>query len=517
MINVLMISTDTKILEEGSVVRGRMIEYGNLFSELHIVVFSKGKNAVVITIAPNVFVYPTNSSSKFLYVKDGISLGLKIIKEKKLVPETSVITTQDPFETGVVGRVLSKNSKIRLHVQIHTDFKSPYFKKNVLNRIRVALAGCVLPRASAIRVVSERILMSLPKNLKERALILPIFADVLAIQNTEVTINLKKKYPQFEKIILIASRLTKEKDIITAIRAFKETLATYPKAGLVIIGSGSEESALKKEVLLLKIGNSVVFESWADHNTLVSYMKSVDVFLSSSLYEGYGLSMLEAHTSGALLVATDAGIAPLLTAPELLIAPRDMKGMVKALNLALGGTLVNRVYAYPYVLKAGYFDMYKADTERVLVNVNRHVSLVGHLLFPFIWALGVFNRSLFIRYVFSGGVAAAIDVILLFVLTEYFHVYYLAAATFAMTISFIARFLLQKFVTFKDTDESQATAQFASYSALYTGSLVATNALLYVFVDYLHVNVVLAQIVTILVIASVSFFVYKFFVFSKEK
>ena len=129
--------------------------------------------------------------------------------------------------------------------------------------------------------------------------------------------------------------------------------------------------------------------------------------------------------------------------------------------------------------------------------------------------LEIFNRSLFVRYVFSGGSAAAIDVLLLFVLTAYFHVYYLAAATFAMTVSFIARFLLQKFITFKDTDQSQATKQFVSYSLLYTGSLLATNALLYVFVDYLHFNVVIAQIGTIFLIACISFFVYKVFIFKK--
>lgn len=134
---------------------------------------------------------------------------------------------------------------------------------------------------------------------------------------------------------------------------------------------------------------------------------------------------------------------------------------------------------------------------------------------PIEYMWGVFNQSLFIRYVFSGGSAAAIDVVLLFVLTTYFHVYYLAAATFAMTISFIARFLLQKFVTFKDNDESHATEQFVSYSVLYAGSLLATNGLLYIFVDYLHLNVVAAQVGTIFLIACISFFVYKVFVFKK--
>jgi len=136
-------------------------------------------------------------------------------------------------------------------------------------------------------------------------------------------------------------------------------------------------------------------------------------------------------------------------------------------------------------------------------------------MWPIHTLLRIFNRSLFIRYVFSGGSAAAIDVVLLFALTTYLHVYYLAAATFAMTISFIARFLLQKFITFKNTDESHATKQFFSYTVLYVVSLLATNALLYVFVEYLRVPLVIAQIGAIAIMACVSFFVYRLFIFKQ--
>ncbi len=132
------------------------------------------------------------------------------------------------------------------------------------------------------------------------------------------------------------------------------------------------------------------------------------------------------------------------------------------------------------------------------------------------YLLRIFERSIFLRYIFSGGSAAAIDVILLYILTKYFNVYYLAAATFAMTISFIVRFILQKYVTFKDQDEADAKRQFGFYSLLYLLSLAATNALLYVFVDKLHMWIVLAQVLSILLIAIGCFFVYKLIIFRKK-
>ena len=132
-------------------------------------------------------------------------------------------------------------------------------------------------------------------------------------------------------------------------------------------------------------------------------------------------------------------------------------------------------------------------------------------------AMGIFNRSVLVRYVFSGGTAAAIDVILLYILVTYLSVYYLAAATFAMTVSFIARFLLQKFVTFQDRNKEDEKRQFGYYTILYIFSLAATNALLYLFVEKLDLGVVASQIAAIFIIACASFFVYRMYIFTHSK
>lgn len=369
MIKVLMISTDRKIFEKGSPVFERMIEYEKLFKELHIVVFATQdlKLPSIMKISENTFAYATNSISKLLYVKDAEKIGCDIIHDAKLLEGNSVITTQDPFETGHVGRGLSKRSKIPLHVQIHTDFYSPYFKKSLLNKVRIALSKRVLPQAKVIRTVSDRIRSSLPKDMQSKASVLPIFLDVTSIRETKIVSSLKKKYPHFSQITLVASRLTKEKDIMAALYAFSMARVSKPNIGLVIVGEGGEEQALRQEVKKLNLGNSVVFEPWVNLETLVSYMKTCDVFISASLYEGYGLSMLEAHMSGALIVATNAGIAPLLVAPELLVSPGDGNGLGKALIKALNGGLVNKDYVYPYQSKEAYFEAYKRDIERALV------------------------------------------------------------------------------------------------------------------------------------------------------
>src|SRR5690606_10213044 len=120
-----------------------------------------------------VHAHPTASASRFLYGWDAIRIA-------RSLPRPDVITVQDPFETGFVGIILSVLLRAPLHVQIHTDFLSPYFGSvSLFNRVRAAIAGIALNRAKRIRVVSERIKRSLEEKyqLKAPVTVLPIYTD----------------------------------------------------------------------------------------------------------------------------------------------------------------------------------------------------------------------------------------------------------------------------------------------------------------------------------------------------
>ncbi len=310
--NVLMISSDRLIFEEGSEVRSRMIDYGGLVKELHVIVFNKRiKNQESKIekqrIADNIWIYPTNSRSRWFYIKDAINIGKKIIYDFKFVIDDSLITSQDPFETGLVGWLIRRETGIKLQIQIHTDFLSPYFKReSLLNRIRFIIAQFLIPRANCIRAVSLRIKKSVSEKFKVYNIeILPIFVDVKKIRETPIKDNLRKKYPQFDFIILMAGRLTVEKNIPLAIDVMKDILEKYPKTGLVIVGAGPKEKKLKAKAR--KMEANIIFEPWSDD--LISYYKTASVFLLTSNYEGFGRTVIEAVTASCPVIMTDVGLA----------------------------------------------------------------------------------------------------------------------------------------------------------------------------------------------------------------
>ena len=298
-----MLSTDGNLLKEGSAVRARMISYGTICGELNILVASLGGEKNRINIAPNVFVYPTAS-------KDRISSRLSFLGIGKKI-KADMVTSQDPFETGLFAWLISKKIGAKLELQIHTDFLSPYFAdESFLNKIRVFLSRFLLPKADSIRVVSKRISDSLKaKSYKLKAIpvVLPVFVDIEKIRKAEPKIDLRKKYPQFDFIILMVSRLTREKNIGLGIEALAEVIKNHPKAGLIIVGSGPEESKLKSQVTDYKLQDKVIFVGWVED--VVSYFKTADAFLNTSKYEGFGMALIEAAASDCPIISTDTGIA----------------------------------------------------------------------------------------------------------------------------------------------------------------------------------------------------------------
>ncbi|MEK7176186.1 MAG: glycosyltransferase [Patescibacteria group bacterium] len=306
-LKVLMFSSDRNIAVPGSAVGERMKEYGALVEELHIVLLADKKHGLKETrISKNVWVYPTNSAFKCLRPLSAARIGKRLVFEKKFVRGKSLITAQDPFECGWAGLRIKKKWRLPLEVQLHTDPFSPYFS-GFQNTVRKFFVRTILKNADSIRVVSE-ILKSRILGLKSNAnvYVLPIYVEKEKIENAPVKFDLHTRYP-WHFIILTVSRLSKEKNLALAIKILGLVRQNFPDTGLIIVGSGLEEGHLKTLVKNMKLEGAVEFAGWQEE--LASFYKTANVFLQTSLFEGYGLSLIEAGLSGLPVVTTPVGIA----------------------------------------------------------------------------------------------------------------------------------------------------------------------------------------------------------------
>ncbi len=332
-----MISRDESILEPNSVSAGRMAEYGDLCEELHIIIFS-GRGFQDKSLSKNVFVHPTNSFLKLFSIFTACRIGRKIIGNWKLEIGNCVVTTQDPFETGLVGLRLKRKFNIGLNVQLHGDFfGNPYFwAESFLNKIRLRAAKKVIKNADSIRVVSQRIKKTLKPlifNLKPEIAVIPIYTDIQKIQITPPAFNLRQKYPDSNLILLWAGRMGKVKNLSFLLQAFKHVLDAFPRAILVLVGSGPEEARLKEDAKRLGVVNSVKFEG--EQTDLISYYKTADIFVFPSLYEGWGRVVIEAAAAGLPVVMSDVGCAGEIIQDEIsgrVAKVNDLAGFVRAIT-----------------------------------------------------------------------------------------------------------------------------------------------------------------------------------------
>ncbi len=246
-----------------------------------------------------------------------------------------VITAQDPLWRGLVAWVAALLSGSRLQLQVHTDLFSPSF-----SGVERRLATFLLSRADSVRVVMPRITDSLaPLSLRARVSVLPIYIDVDAIHKAP-TFNFKKEYPQFEQVVLVAARLEPEKNVAEALRVTKQVLQVFPKAGLFVAGTGSERAALVRLAKELGIDSSTVF--LGHRSDVFSLYKGADLVLQTSLYEGYGATIIEALEAGTAVVSTDVGLAREAGAT---VVPREelSQAVIDALRLRIKGVLQLRL------------------------------------------------------------------------------------------------------------------------------------------------------------------------------
>lgn len=307
---VIMISTDKNIFDKNSAVAKRMVDYGEFFGELHVVVFSLANlNFVEIKLSGKVFIYPTRSKNKFRYIFDAVKIARSI--SSKIYFGETVVTTQDPFETGIAGVFIKKITKLPLQIQIHTDFYSKeFYDGSLLNWFRFEISRLTLPYANNIRVVREKIKRDIHQYRKiglEIITTLPIFVDINQLRNEPIRIDLRIKYPQFKKIILVVGRFSQEKNIGFAINLFGKLHKRIDGLGLVIVGDGKEGEKLREKVHRLHLNDRVAFEPW--NQDMSSYYKTADLFLNTSFFEGYGMALVEAASLGCPILTSNVGIA----------------------------------------------------------------------------------------------------------------------------------------------------------------------------------------------------------------
>lgn len=118
--------------------------------------------------------------------------------------------------------------------------------------------------------------------------------------------------------------------------------------------------------------------------------------------------------------------------------------------------------------------------------------------------------SRLLRYLIAGVTGTVVNVALLYVFTDVFHIWYLLSAVLSFSLSVLVSFVLQKFWTFQDPSKESVHHQVMYYAAVSLTNLALNTAILYGLVDFFHVHYLVGQVIASGIIACESYVVYHY-------
>ncbi|MEQ9568542.1 MAG: glycosyltransferase family 4 protein, partial [Pseudomonadales bacterium] len=137
-----------------------------------------------------------------------------------------------------------------------------------------------------------------------------------------------------EKIRIVAlGRLVKEKDYDYLLVAFAKLGQKYPgRFQLQVIGGGPLHDDLQLQARKLQI--DVDFSGSMAYAEAQTVLAEADIFVTASIFEGFGLSVAEAMLAGVPVVATNVGGIRDIVRPQFaeIVAPRQPEALAEAVS-----------------------------------------------------------------------------------------------------------------------------------------------------------------------------------------
>ncbi len=312
---ILMISSIPENLENitggvESVTVNLLYGFSSLDVELNVITFgSEIKKHYIYNFSPNVKIYyhPYRfvKSTKLFFYFIGAGIVLKHVKLFK----PDVIHSQGNGSTlFLLKKLKGRNVVITPHADLKNEYKNmTSLKKKLNHKIVILIQNVFMKRFPNYIFISEYLKNSLAKNnalgaIKSQVNIFnpvkPVFFDV---KDNDLIHRLN---------ILYVGLITKRKGLIDLIRSLTELKNKEIIYQLNVVG-GFGDNVYKDMVLSAvkenNLDDQVTFHGWLSQKNIVKLMEKNGIFILPSNQESLPMSIIEAMSSGRLVIASDVG------------------------------------------------------------------------------------------------------------------------------------------------------------------------------------------------------------------
>ena len=236
------------------------------------------------------------------------------------------------YKANLIGRLATRASSVR-QLPIVRGYTAEDWKVRIYEGIdRRVLHG--FPKLAAVSAATREMLVR--HGLRRDRI--AVLHNAVDCEQTVEPLDLRREFalsPQ-SIVIVAAGRLSPEKGHRHLLSAMAKVVEREPRAVTVILGAGSLQAALEKQIGELRLESHVILAGF--RRDVLACLAGADLVVNPSLSEGLPNVVLEALSMRTAVVATDVGgVAELIESGRSgwLVASNDPQALASAILDAL--------------------------------------------------------------------------------------------------------------------------------------------------------------------------------------
>jgi glycosyltransferase involved in cell wall biosynthesis len=265
---------------------------------------------------------------------------------------------------------LKRGFKVIICEHIHTENFLKYEKFSGFKKILIKFA---YNKADKIVAVSKGIKKVLEEKFYIASDNITVIYNPIPLEEIKVKMSAPVECKFFSEgnnsIIIGVGRLERQKRFDILLKAFELTIKEVNSARLIILGQGNLEKELKKLAVNLKIDSQVYFGGFQANS--YAWLSKAALFVLSSDYEGFPMSILEAMACGIPVISSDCLTGPneIIVNGEngILVPPDDVGALAKKMLILMKDPLLRNKLSCNGQKRAEDFEMGKIISQYELL------------------------------------------------------------------------------------------------------------------------------------------------------
>jgi glycosyltransferase involved in cell wall biosynthesis len=183
-------------------------------------------------------------------------------------------------------------------------------------------------------------------------------------------LNTRRKYKSEAGYILHISSRDPRDNTPSVIRAYEKvkSKSRIPQKLIICGNVDPEASGLEKFIAELNLKNSIIFTGRLSELELVALYQAADLYIDPSLYEGFGLQVVEAMSCGIPVITSNLTSLPEIVGNAgILVSPTDIDAIASAIIMVLTDQKLHETLCRKSLERASFFSWDKTARETLSI------------------------------------------------------------------------------------------------------------------------------------------------------